>query len=114
MPATINLIGAPQLALMKPTAYLVNTARGGIVDEAALYAALSEQRIAGAGLDVFFPEPPDPANPLLRLDRVIASPHMAGVTNEAMARMAIATVENLLSVLDGRPAVENTINPEVY
>jgi D-3-phosphoglycerate dehydrogenase len=114
MPATINLIGAPQLALMKPTAYLVNTARGGIVDEAALYAALSEQRIAGAGLDVFFPEPPDPANPLLRLDRVIASPHMAGVTNEAMARMAIATVENLLSVLDGRPAMENTINPEVY
>jgi D-3-phosphoglycerate dehydrogenase len=113
-PATLNLIGAPQLALMKPSAYLVNTARGGIVDEAALYDALTMHRLAGAGLDVFSPEPPDPANPLLRLNQVIASPHMAGVTTEAMQRMAVATVQNLLSVLDGRPAVENTINPEVY
>jgi phosphoglycerate dehydrogenase-like enzyme len=79
-PATKHLIGAPELALMKPTSYLINTCRGPVVDEAALYAALSEGRIAGAGLDVFDQEPPPADNRLFALDNVILTPHMAGPT----------------------------------
>ena len=74
-PETHHLIGEDELALMKPTAYLVNTARGPIVDETALYRALVEDRIAGAGLDVFEDEPLKPTNPLLALPNVVATPH---------------------------------------
>ncbi len=110
---TTGLFAAAQLKRMKPTAYLVNTARGGIVDEMALHAALTSGVIAGAGLDVLDREPPDPANPLLDLPNVIAAPHMAGVTRESMHRMAVQAVKNVLSVFDGRPIRENVINPEV-
>jgi phosphoglycerate dehydrogenase-like enzyme len=79
-PATKHMIGAAQLALMKPTAYLINTCRGPVVDEAALLAALSDGMIAGAGLDVFDQEPPPTDNRLLALDNVILTPHMAGPT----------------------------------
>jgi phosphoglycerate dehydrogenase-like enzyme len=79
-PATRHLIGAAELALMKPGAYLINTCRGPVVDEAALYAALSEGRIAGAGLDVFDREPPAADNKLFALDNVILTPHLAGPT----------------------------------
>jgi phosphoglycerate dehydrogenase-like enzyme len=79
-PATKHLIGAAQLALMKPTAYLINTCRGPVVDEAALTVALAEGRIAGAGLDVFDREPPPSDNKLFALDNVILTPHMAGPT----------------------------------
>jgi phosphoglycerate dehydrogenase-like enzyme len=79
-PATKHMIGAPQLALMKASGYLINTCRGPVVDEAALHAALSEGRIAGAGLDVFDREPPPADNPLFALDNVILTPHMAGPT----------------------------------
>jgi phosphoglycerate dehydrogenase-like enzyme len=79
-PATKHMIGAAELALMKPTAYLINTCRGPVVDEAALYAALAENRIAGAGLDVFDREPPPSDNKLFALDNVILTPHMAGPT----------------------------------
>jgi phosphoglycerate dehydrogenase-like enzyme len=79
-PATKHLIGAAELALMKPTAYLINTCRGPVVDEAALYAALSEGRIAGAGLDVFDQEPPPSDNRLFNLENVILTPHLAGPT----------------------------------
>jgi phosphoglycerate dehydrogenase-like enzyme len=78
--ATKHMIGAAQLALMKPTAYLINTCRGPVVDEAALYAALSDGTIAGAGLDVFDQEPPPTDNRLFALDNVILTPHMAGPT----------------------------------
>jgi D-3-phosphoglycerate dehydrogenase len=110
---TIGMFDAARLARMKPTAYLVNTARGGIVDEPALYTALSSGRLAGAGLDVFKEEPTSRDNPLLMLPNVIAAPHMAGVTRESLDRMGIETARNILSVLDGRPIRENVINMEV-
>ena len=110
---TVGLFGAARLARMRTGAFLVNTARGGIVDEAALHTAIVSGHLAGAGLDVFDPEPPDAAHPLLQLESVIAAPHMAGVTAEAVAAMAVATARNMLSVLDGAPARENAVNPEV-
>jgi D-3-phosphoglycerate dehydrogenase / 2-oxoglutarate reductase len=111
---TVGMFGAARLRLMKPGAFIVNTARGGIIDESALYDSLTSGHLAGAGLDVFEQEPTPPENPLLSLDNVISSPHMAGVTVEAIAAMAVATSRNILSVLDGTPNRENTINPEVY
>ena len=110
---TIGLFGATRLACMKPGAYLINTARGGIIDEAALADALRAGHIAGAGLDVFDPEPPDPANPLLAMENVIASPHLAGVTAEAMDAMSEVAVQNMLGVLDGHPNSAHTVNAEV-
>jgi D-3-phosphoglycerate dehydrogenase / 2-oxoglutarate reductase len=101
MPATIGLIGARELALMKPTAYLINTARGGIVDEAALCNAIKARRIAGAGLDVFAQEPPG-ASELIGLDNVIATSHVASSTDEAMRNVDANCVENVLRVLSGR------------
>jgi D-3-phosphoglycerate dehydrogenase / 2-oxoglutarate reductase len=110
---TVGMFDAARLKHMKPTAYLVNTARGGIVDEKDLHAALTSGVIAAAGLDVLDREPPDPDNPLLTLDNVITAPHMAGVTRESIDRMAVQAVKNVLSVIDGAPIVENVINPEV-
>lgn len=81
---TYHLVGARELALMKPTAYLVNMARGGIVDGKALASALAERRIAGAGLDVFEQEPPDPADPLLHLDNVVLAPHALAWSEETI------------------------------
>ncbi len=112
-PETIDLFDAARLAKLKPTAFLVNTARGGIVNEAALHAALTTGKLAGAGLDVFAQEPPQPDNPLFRLPNVILAPHMAGVTREAQDRMCLQTAKNILSVFDGEPIRENVINPGV-
>jgi D-3-phosphoglycerate dehydrogenase len=113
-PETIDMFNAARFARMRRSAYIVNTARGGIINEKDLHAALTSGQIAGAGLDVFDQEPTPPDNPLLKLPNVISSPHMAGVTTEAVAAMAVATARNILSVLDGAPNKENTINPEVY
>ena len=110
---TIGMFDATRLAQMKATAYLVNTARGGIVDEHALHSALTQGTIAGAGLDVFDPEPPLPENPLASLPNVITAPHVAGVTVEAFDRMAAVTVQNILDVLDGNPNVDHVVNKEV-
>jgi D-3-phosphoglycerate dehydrogenase len=112
-PETVGLFGAARIAKMKKTAYLVNTARGGIVDEAALYDALKNNRIAGAALDVFVEEPTPSDNPLLTLPNFIAAPHVAGVTREAVDRMAVVAVQNILSVFDGKPNAENVVNREV-
>jgi D-3-phosphoglycerate dehydrogenase / 2-oxoglutarate reductase len=112
-PETIGMFDAARIGRMKPTAYLVNTARGGLIDEAALHAALVDGQLAGAGIDVFASEPVEPDNPLLRLPNVITSPHMAGVTREALDRMSMVTARNILSVFDGKPVRENVINTEV-
>ncbi len=109
---TEGMFNSERLSRMKPSAYLINTARGGIVNEAALHAALSKGVIAGAGLDVFDREPPQPDNLLLGLPNVVTAPHIAGVTVEAFDRMAVTTVQNLLDVLDGRPRMEHVINKE--
>jgi D-3-phosphoglycerate dehydrogenase len=107
------MFNAARLARMKRTAFLVNTARGGIVDEKALYDTLKANRIAGAALDVFVEEPTPKDNPLLTLRNFIAAPHVAGVTKEAVDRMAIVAVQNILSVIDGKPNTENVVNKEV-
>jgi D-3-phosphoglycerate dehydrogenase len=111
---TIDLFDARRLALMKPTAFIVNTARGGIVNEQALADILTAKKIAGAGIDVFEKEPAPLDHPLLKLSNVVLAPHMAGVTKEAMDRMSVAAVRNMLSVLDGQPIKENAVNPEVF
>jgi D-3-phosphoglycerate dehydrogenase len=112
-PETVNMFNAQTIGLMKPDAFLVNTARGGIIDEEALYQALSAGKLRGAGLDVLDKEPPDPKNKLFALENVIFSPHMAGVTKEASDRMATTAIENILSVFDGRPNAANVVNKEV-
>jgi D-3-phosphoglycerate dehydrogenase len=96
------LIGETELAAMKPSAILVNAARGGLVDEAALDAALRAGRLYGAGLDVLALEPPVPHHPLLSNERVTVSPHSAGLTAECAARMAVASVQNILDYFAGR------------
>jgi len=111
-PETVGLFNAARLKLLKPTAYLINTARGGIVDEAALYDALKSGKLAGAGLDVFEQEPPPHGHSLFELPNVIIAPHVAGVTREAVDRMSEQTALNILSVLDGEPIRQNVINQD--
>jgi D-3-phosphoglycerate dehydrogenase len=95
------LIGSAQIAAMKPGAVIINTARGGIVDEAALADALRAGHLGGAGLDVFEAEPPGPDHPLTGFDEVILTPHIAGLTCEAAERMAVASVQNVLDHFAG-------------
>jgi D-3-phosphoglycerate dehydrogenase len=102
-PSTRHLIGREELAIMKPNAILLNVARGEIVDEEALLAALNAGRLGGAGLDVFSCEPIDPAHPLLQLDNVIATPHMAGVTNGTSRRRGEAVAENVERISQDKP-----------
>jgi D-3-phosphoglycerate dehydrogenase / 2-oxoglutarate reductase len=111
---TTNLFDAARLKRMKPSAYIVNTARGGIINEPALAAALAAGTIAGAGVEVFEQEPAPRDHPLLNLPNVIVAPHLAGVTVESLERMAVTAARNVLSVLDGRPLRENAVNPEVF
>jgi D-3-phosphoglycerate dehydrogenase len=112
-PETVGMFNAAKLQRMKLTAYLINTARGGIVDEKALYDALVSGKLAGAGLDVFEQEPPPAGHSLFELPNVIMAPHVAGVTREAVDRMSEQTARNILSVLDGDPLRQNVINQDV-
>jgi phosphoglycerate dehydrogenase-like enzyme len=98
-PETRGLIGAEQLAHFKPGAFLINVGRGDLVQREALMEALRSRRIGGAGLDVYWQEPPDPADPLLALDNVVATPHLGGVTDEALARLAARVIEHLTEFL---------------
>lgn len=113
LPDTERMIGAVELGAMKPTAFIVNTARGGLIDEPALAAALAAGKIAGAGLDVFEEEPPRRDHPLFASDRVILSPHVAGLTREANVRIAVTAAKNILAGLDGRLDPELVVNKSV-
>jgi glyoxylate reductase len=99
---TRHMIGAREFALMKPGAILINTARGAVVDQAAMLAALKSGRLGGAGLDVTDPEPIARHDPLLRLDNVVITPHIGSASIATRARMAAIAVENILEVFAGR------------
>ncbi len=111
-PATRGMINDAALRQMKPTAFLINTSRGAVVDEAALLQTLREGRLAGAGLDVFHEEPTRNLD-LVRLERVVATPHVASHTAETLARMERSCAEAVLAAVRGeRPA--HIVNPEIY
>ncbi|HTJ63297.1 MAG TPA: NAD(P)-dependent oxidoreductase [Alphaproteobacteria bacterium] len=111
-PESRHLIGAREIGLMKPSAYLINTGRGPIVDEPALYEALRDRRIAGAALDVFEQEPVSPDNPILKLDNVIVTPHSLCWTDECYRGIAESAFRAIASVANGE-IPENLVNPRV-
>jgi glyoxylate reductase len=111
-PETRGLLDAERLDTMKPGAILVNAARGGLVDEAALAERLRRGDLAAAGLDVFADEPVDPASPLLALENVVVAPHIGSASVRTRERMADLAVANLLAGLEGRP-LPACANPEV-
>ncbi len=113
MPETRHLIGEPQLRLMKAGSFLINASRGPVVDEAALIRALQAGHLAGAGLDVFDPEPPRPDNPLLGMANVVVTPHIASNTDQGYRRMSQGVVEQVLQVLAGEPP-SFLINPAAW
>lgn len=108
-----HMIGAPEIDKMKPTAILINTARGGLVDPAALTEALQQGRIAAAGLDVFEPEPIPAYHPLLSLENVVIAPHIASASKQTRLRMAMMAADNLVAGLNGE-RLPNCANPSVY
>jgi D-3-phosphoglycerate dehydrogenase len=109
---TRHLINREVLGLMKPTAWLINAARGPLVDEAALIEALGTGRLEAAGLDVQLHEPPDPANPLLKLNNVVLSPHNAAAPVECYEKMSIRAARNMLELFDGVLDPSYVVNPE--
>lgn len=111
-PETRHMIGEKEFGLMKKTAYLINTSRGGVVDQKALYKALKEKKIAGAALDVFEKEPIDPDDPLLKLENVVLAPHAASASMETRTKMALMVAENVEAFLQGRRP-PTLVNPEV-
>lgn len=110
---TEKMIGAAQLAMMKPTAYLINAARGELVDEPALAVALTQGRLAGAVLDVFWEEPPGLTNPLFSAPNVLLTPHVAGSTAEAVERLAIGSARAVADWFGGKKPA-NIVNPRVW
>jgi D-3-phosphoglycerate dehydrogenase len=106
------MINRELLGLMKPSAWLINAARGPLVDEAALIEALSSGKLEAAGLDVQLHEPPDPANPLLKLPNVVLSPHNAAAPLECNEKMSIRAAKNMLELFDGVLDQGYVVNPE--
>ncbi len=112
--ATERLVGVRELAWMKPDAFLINTSRGGVIDEGALVRGLKERRIAGAGLDVFTHEPLEKESPLKELGNTILTPHIAALTRECVVRLAVEAVKTAVTVLEGKmPPKEVIANLEV-
>jgi len=107
-----HLIGEKELKSMKRTAFIVNTARGPIIDQKALYRALREEWIAGAALDVFEEEPPDPNDPIFELQNVVVTPHIAGYSDESVTGLGLKIAKEVLAALEGN-IPENLVNPEV-
>ncbi|MEV8020223.1 NAD(P)-dependent oxidoreductase [Streptomyces sp. NPDC086554] len=103
---TRHLLNADRLALLKPTAFVVNTARGALIDQDALADALTAGALAGAGIDVFDPEPPTAALRLLKAPNVVLSPHVAGVTRETLVRIGLAAIQNVAGHLEGKPLAD--------
>lgn len=112
--STRGLLSAGRIASMKPGAVLINTARGELVDEAALAAALADGLLAGAGLDVFEKEPPERTNPLLRLKNVVLTPHVASGTVDSLRRKAAQYAENIRRVLAGREPIDCVLPAPAY
>jgi D-3-phosphoglycerate dehydrogenase len=107
---TVGMMGRREFAQMKPGAFFINTARGPLVDYAALYEALAGGHLGGAGLDTFFPEPPPPDWPLLRLPNVTMTPHIAGASRQAAERGAEQVARDVANWIAGRP-LEQCVNP---
>jgi D-3-phosphoglycerate dehydrogenase len=110
---TMGMFGLDQFRVMKPTAYFINTARGGIYDEAALAEALTQGLIAGAGLDVFLVEPPPPDHPLLAFENVVATPHIAGMTKECLYNLSKAAAEQWVTIFSGG-LPPRLLNPDAW
>ena len=110
---TEKLIGSRELELMKPSAFLINTSRGEVIDEKALYNALKENKIAGAAIDVFDPEPPQLSNPLLNLDNVITTPHYGSHTFESLEEVDYISARNVVDVLKGKKPINQLNNPNI-
>lgn len=110
---TMGMLGRSEFALMRPTAYFITTARGGVHDETALAEAVRQGTICGAGVDVFLSEPPSPDHPLLQLENVIATPHIAGVTAEALREMAAEAARQWIDIFSGR-VPPRLVNPEAW
>ncbi len=110
---TRHMIDEHTLALFKPSAYLINTARGTVIDEDALVAALRRQQLAGAAIDVYDPEPPRVDNPLLQMDNVIVTPHFCAMTEESLRNMATMVAQGVVEVLQGRRP-QYLVNPEIW
>jgi D-3-phosphoglycerate dehydrogenase len=108
---TRGMIGSAQLALLKPTAFIINAARGGIADETALLAALSQRKIAGAALDVMADEPPPKDHPLLKLDNVLWTPHLGAMTAEAALRGEWGAADDVIRVLEGKRPKYPVVTP---
>jgi phosphoglycerate dehydrogenase-like enzyme len=107
------VINAKLLSMVKPSAYLINTSRGSVIDQQALVYALMEGKLAGAALDVTDPEPLPPEHPLFQLPNCLIVPHIGSATQNTRRRMAELACENLLAGLEGRP-LTHCVNPEVY
>ena len=108
-PETKQMINAERISWMKPSAFLLNTSRGGLVDEAVLAEALNQGRIAGAGLDVLSVEPPPDGNPLLQAKNCLVTPHIAWASHAARSRLLGTAVANVKAFLNGQP--KNVVNP---
>jgi len=112
LPSTKKLVGAREFGWMKSDAFLINTSRGGVLDEEALIQCLRGKKIAGAGLDVFAQEPLEKDNPLKKLDNVILTPHTAALTRECVIRLATEAAKSVIEVLSGKRP-HGVVNPEV-